>query len=150
MRADPKRYTNGELAIIFQNIAGNGLWSSWGGPPRLQAAPLSVRVYLRYSDLLTDAQDLKQQYWDALQKAPRVNTVVILSMISGLLSPGSGDPSLHALLNEQFLPKDLKERVLAYRRDDPVPSVVFNRVGLPLATSFGPFRRFNLAHLGTL
>jgi len=124
-----KRYTEQELADVFHSITREGLWTPWSGVPRREAAPLAVGVYLRYSDLVPGVSSLKERYWEALQKVPNTSTVVMLSMINGILSSGSADLSLHAVLNEQFLTGDLKGRVAAYRREDPAPTVVFNRVG---------------------
>jgi hypothetical protein len=129
MHTQPKRYTNEELADIFQGIAREGLWGPWSAQPHPQGLPPSIGVYLRYSDLFPHVQGLKQVYWDALQKAPQIDAVVILSMISGLISLGVGDPSVHKLLNEKFLSKDLSDRLAVYKGGDPALSVVFNRVG---------------------
>lgn len=129
MRARAKRYTEAELANISQEIVREGLWTPRSALPSYMTAGPSVAVYLRYSDLFPGCGNLKKRYWDALQKAPKLDAVVVLSMVNGLLTLKSADAALHPTLNARFLQRDLYRRVSDYKPGGPASTVVFNRIG---------------------
>jgi len=124
-----KQYTQQDLADIYQKIAREGLWTPWSATPNPQAPAPALAVYLRYSDLVPDSGDLKQRYWDALRKVPPINTIQLLAMVNGLLSSASADRATHQMLNEKFLPEDLKNRAASYKLEGPGFATIFSRIG---------------------
>jgi len=130
-----KQHTSEELGQIFQGIAGKGLWVPVAqSATQTEVGPLAL-VYLGYSDVAPKAAPLEERYWNALCSIPSQGLLGVLAFINNILVVAGGNIKVHRVLNEKFLPQELKARVSEYKLEQlppparPALPIVFNRVG---------------------
>jgi hypothetical protein len=125
-----KHYSDEELTDIYLKFIPEGLWVPLWPQGRTAKTGPAVRVFLRYSDVVPEANGLEERYWEALQRTPVIPANGILSIVNGILSSeGGADPETHRLFNGRLLPSDLLRRVTDYQPGGPASPVVFNRIG---------------------
>jgi len=101
-----------------------------GRAPVLRTPGPAVCVYLKYSEIVTGAENIKDLYWDSLRQTPVIAAVGVLATVDCLLSEHrSADPGIHKTLQERFLTPDLAAKVAAKVVSGPGFTGVFTRTG---------------------
>jgi len=134
-RCDMRRYTPAEMRDILARIAPEGvegvLWlpNPPPAPPSRGPGP-SFCVYARHSDLVAGTPDIEGQYWRALKHTHAAGAIRALALINGILSDRRAtDPEVHRVLNERFLPDDLRAKMYQHKPGGPDFGAVFNVIG---------------------
>ena len=126
-----KTYTPEELKKISMEIAQQPVLYvpvPQGDVPRTQGP--AVCVYLKYSEIVPGAGDIRDLYWSTLRRTPVIAGVGALATINSLLSQHrSADPAVQRMLHERFLTPDLAARVGAKTVGGPGFTGVFTRTG---------------------
>ena len=126
-------YTPEELNKIAMETAGQPVLYvplPQGPTPAKHTQGPAMCVYLKYSEIVPEARNVQDFYWDTLRRTPIIAGVGMLATIDSLLSEHrSADPVIHKMLNERFLTPDLASKVVAKTVGGPGFVGVFTRTG---------------------
>src|SRR3984893_11326759 len=101
-----------------------------GVAPATRSPGPAVCVYLKYSEIVLGAENVRDTYWNALRQTPVIAGVGLLATINCLLSEQrSADSAIHRMLQERFLTSDLAAKVAANTVGGPGFTGVFTRTG---------------------